>query len=565
MRKFIIVFLIFIFKISCATNSAKLHLLHINGLNTTNQIAIIHKDKYISVAKVSPSVLWDVVYNPTQLDREWDWVASVKGFFDLVWQEWFGHGDLPTLDEITQQKMKAQGVDYPVGSDDYKRFQNVFVADYQKLLLDDGGKNLGTIINNFHGKVPPQYASVVSLLTNVESADYSNTRDYVILLPHSQGNIYANRLYSYLTQTEHFDSTRISIFGYASPDKLELGQMMCNASTPNYATSTNDGVIAMSRLFVGGSNTLSSNITIPKIESDTTGHGLSENYLSDVNSVAMLNNFINNTSNGCFKDLHNLEQIGEQKASGRMVYDSVSKSIVQIINDQICELKIDNYNEWQCKTYSLPTSIKYITSDSLSVAENGVIYLLGYNPTWYASGSDTYYTLKYVHNIGLIQIESFSINNNDPSYSSNGYNKYNNGNWFSVSSNNYFYSIGNNLKQKFHMFNNIQLFDNSPSVIYDNNLYMYTSSAFNHQIIYTQIESDAPITPFGNIINDRDVYDIRIINNMIFVCGNNKTYYIQPTYNNTTWNTLDNWCEEVMGDEQYLIFTKYGRIYRYTF
>jgi len=291
---------------------AKLHLLHINGLNTTKLKAENNLAKYQQVVTITkPTYMWDVIYNPTQSGDEWDWVANIKGFIDVCLQKWFGNEELPTLDEITQQKMKAQGVDYSVGSDDYNKFQNNLVTDYQKLLLDNGGKNMDTIIDEFHNKVPIQYANVLSLISGNGQVDYSKSREYIILLPHSQGNIYANNLYTYLTQTEHFDSSRITIFGFASPAKAELGQMTCNSYLLNYVTSKNDGVIALSRLFFGENDVLPSNIIIPKTEIDTSGHGLKENYLSESSSTWRLNAYINLTTTMCYRDLGSAYSITE--------------------------------------------------------------------------------------------------------------------------------------------------------------------------------------------------------------------------------------------------------------
>ncbi len=218
-------------QLSFVNATGSLYLLHVNGLNTTLSKATQNVYELEKVSAISPSkAIWNVVYNPTQTDSEWDWLASIKGYVDLCLQKWFEGNFLPTLDDFTQQAMKAKKVDYPIGSEQYNQFKNELVTQFQDLILDKGGKNMATVIDNFHNVVPVQFASVLNLLSNNGQTDYSKSKDYVILLPHSQGNIYANNLYTYLTQTERFNSSHISIFGFATPAKAEMGQMACNAA-----------------------------------------------------------------------------------------------------------------------------------------------------------------------------------------------------------------------------------------------------------------------------------------------------------------------------------------------
>ena len=293
MTKYIFIVLTFIFKFSYA-QIANIYALHINGLNTTQDEAMANLRELKSVSKVNSNmVIFNVVYNPTRAGSEWEWVASLKGFWDLMWQKWYEGNKLPSLDEFTQQAMKAQGVDYPVGSDQYKQFQSTLIGQFQKLLNDEDGKNMGTVIDEFHNIVPAQYASVLSLISSNGQIDYSKSTTHILLLPHSQGNIYANNLYNYLTQTESFSYQNIGIFGFASPAQSEMGNNLEFQGFPdNYITSTNDGVIASARLFFGDSNVLPTNITIPKTESDTSGHSLIQVYLSDKETSVKYNKYL---------------------------------------------------------------------------------------------------------------------------------------------------------------------------------------------------------------------------------------------------------------------------------
>ena len=558
MKKCILCLCVFLFSVSFA-DIPKLHLLHINGLNTTKDKSSSNLYSYQKFAKVSPNALWDVIYNPTQSGSEWSWTAGLKGFWDIITQKWFEHETLPSLDEFTQQAMKAQGKDYPAGSEQYKKFQTSLIGQLQDLMLDDGGKNMGTVVDEFHNSVPPQYASVVSLLNPPESADYSNTRDYVILLPHSQGNIYANNLYNYLTQTEHFDNTRISIFGYASPAKIEQGQMMCNASVSNYITSTNDGIIALSRLAFGDANVLSNNITIQKNESENWGHGLSEIYLSDTNSINKLNNFINITSNNCFKELHTRSYIATiPNIIGKIVYDPLSKNIIQASQDQICKLNIESGgSNWQC----IPALTSIITSmspNTLTTDNNGHIYLIG-------NHNESSFLIKYSPNTGIYGYQYL------PAYSNfGGYLRYSNNNVFQFSSYGRVitFDLTNFITSRFAQFVDMYVPDGTPyDVDSNNNIYIappmqdYMSTV---QVYLQQVGNSSTVNAFASKTSDYKISDLFIYNNMIYLCSGTKLYYLPlDSQINTIWDIMNNGCSQVTGNEQYLFTTYGGNLYKY--
>ena len=557
MKKLIILLVVSVNAIAADSN---LYLLHINGLNTSLQKSLENVREYKKVAHVSPQSRWDVIYNPTQSGDEWGWVASIKGFIDVCMQKWFGHEELPSLDEITQQKMKALGVDYPIGSEKYKQFQNQLITDYQNLLIDDGGKNMATIIDGFHNVVPEKYASVLQLLAN-KTSDYSDSKDYVILLPHSQGNIYANNLYKYLTQTERFDSSRISIFGYASPAKSELGQMSCNAATPNYITSSNDGVIELSRMFFGASNVLSSNIEIPPTEVDKTGHGLSEIYLSESYSVGMLNNFINLTSNNCFRDLHQRSYLGElPNITGRIVYDSVSHSIIQVTTaNQICEINVDNNSHWSC--FQVPDTIAK-TTDAKSIATDtlGTVYIFG-------STNESDVIIKYSHDRAIYDYKYLSR------YSLSGWRKYIDNQLLQYDDNRLkTLSLGDLQINQYDQFTRLRTPIGTP-VDYDNQGNIYVAPSVSGymstvQVYYQAIgDESSPIKSFATPTQDYILNDMLISNGMIYLCSGTKTYYLPlGAQKNASWNTLPNGvgCNQIIGDDKYLFTTYGGNLYKYS-
>lgn len=95
----------------------------------------------------------------------------------------------------------------------------------------------------------------------------------ILLVPHSQGNLYANSAYAALTSgTDAIPSGSIKIFGIASPAAYVAGN-------GDYITSTNDLVInGLST--TGGLSVLPANFTVGITTSDLSGHGITEVYLN---------------------------------------------------------------------------------------------------------------------------------------------------------------------------------------------------------------------------------------------------------------------------------------------
>lgn len=94
----------------------------------------------------------------------------------------------------------------------------------------------------------------------------------ILLVPHSQGNLYANAAYNVLTSGENaIPVSAIKIVGIASPATYVAGD-------GDYVTSTNDRVISSLRSL--GFSVLASNFTIRVADSDNLGHNLSDIYLN---------------------------------------------------------------------------------------------------------------------------------------------------------------------------------------------------------------------------------------------------------------------------------------------
>ena len=543
-------------QLSFVNATGSLYLLHVNGLNTTLSKATQNVYELEKVSAISPSkAIWNVVYNPTQTDSEWDWLASIKGYVDLCLQKWFEGNFLPTLDDFTQQAMKAKKVDYPIGSEQYNQFKNELVTQFQDLILDKGGKNMATVIDNFHNVVPVQFASVLNLLSNNGQTDYSKSKDYVILLPHSQGNIYANNLYTYLTQTERFNSSHISIFGFATPAKAEMGQMACNAAIPNYVTSTNDGIIALANTWTPGS-VLPTNVTIPKTDVDKTGHGLIEVYLSDKSSILNMNSFLNITSNNCYKDLHEFELITQlPHIINKLVYDKVSRNLVQINgNNQICEFNVDSSStDWSCGNY-IPQGTTYVNADSLSTDNNGNLYFM-------VTSSVATYILTFQHQKGIVN-QNLIESNTYTTY--NGY--YNNFMYELYQNNLSLINLSTKAKAQLQVFRGLPVYSETSRTIDNNgNLYIATADPMNFvQVYYQAIGESMPYYAFGRRTHDVVIHGIMTNSSSFYACGGQKLYYLPlNSGNNIEWNTLNRGCSQITGDDEYLFINFGSNVYRY--
>ncbi|MDD3267645.1 MAG: hypothetical protein PHC75_10770, partial [Burkholderiales bacterium] len=138
------------------------------------------------------------------------------------------------------------------------------------------GNNFGDILNQYHDK------TVKTTHFNNYVASNNGGKPFVLLVPHSQGNLYANSLYQHLTTKEGYNQQNLSIFGIASPASQNLGTDISRSAYGNegYITSNNDGVINSLRLL---SNVASSNFSIPK-GGEISGHGLIPTYLSNQGS-----------------------------------------------------------------------------------------------------------------------------------------------------------------------------------------------------------------------------------------------------------------------------------------
>ncbi len=257
---------------------------HVNGVNTTRDRADENRFALQSSVKINSNIVtWDVIYNSTH-----GFLAS--DLWDVMRMKKQEHKNL-SIDDYVKTYMKTYHLHYPVGSPEYAKLKE----NIKQYYINDPsitGKNLAEIINQFHQKVPPPYASVVELLNQHKDSNGYNA--YVLLIPHSQGNQYANQLWKYVTEYENFPKSHLAVFGIASPTDRMQGTVI-PSNQDSYYTSDNDFVInslsALSMLMPQTNKPLSGNLHLYNCK-DLLCHNLIDSYLRDEEAKYRISNRI---------------------------------------------------------------------------------------------------------------------------------------------------------------------------------------------------------------------------------------------------------------------------------
>ena len=268
MKKALFLFLLVSSFLVFADGLPRLHIFHINGVNTTKAEAEDNMRALEKTAGINSNFLvseygtghFDLIYNQTH-----------GAFLDIAWDtlgKKFKEKQPISLDDYVHAYMEQHpDKKVPDGTLEYNKLKQDIEGDYKNMYFSQ--TNFDDVLNKFHNKVPPQLANIVKYLqsfkTNASPYDYSNDKlDGILLIPHSQGNLYANDLYNWLVTNEKFymGIIQIQIFGIANPASIvgngsEATIMQTYPSrlkTPDlpldpYYTADDDGVINMLRVF----------------------------------------------------------------------------------------------------------------------------------------------------------------------------------------------------------------------------------------------------------------------------------------------------------------------------
>ena len=212
--------------------------LHINGINTTKSQAYDNLINLRSISNVNSNIVkWDLVYNPSSENpEETNFLSNIS---DTIQQK---NAEL-SLDDYTKIYIKSFNLSeelYSEGSPKYMELQKNLVAEYNKV-LSYKGVNFDTIVSNFNQSTDYIFDAVTTLLTT-NNKDKENT--FVLLIPHSQGNLYANSLYDYLIEKNLIKKENILEFGIATPaSSMRSSDIYNNLCIPTKYYWESDGFI----------------------------------------------------------------------------------------------------------------------------------------------------------------------------------------------------------------------------------------------------------------------------------------------------------------------------------
>lgn len=165
-------YLFVVFIVTIKTSFAQLphiYALHINGIDTTlyqaraNLVAL-----RLATQLTSNMVTWDVVYNPTGSDQGKTLIANL---WDVMQQKAKENYATMSLDDFTDFYISQFPDQCPPtickhGTPQYIAFENQISNKYESMLINAAGVNFPKILDEFHEIVPPQFASVISLMSS---------------------------------------------------------------------------------------------------------------------------------------------------------------------------------------------------------------------------------------------------------------------------------------------------------------------------------------------------------------------------------------------------------------
>jgi hypothetical protein len=258
----------------------KMYIFHINGVNTSQDEARTNVKELNTTIGAQSNMIAnngqvDILYNKKDGASLCTLCTQLGDVFGQKKYENI------TVDDYIKAYMAANKLDYKPGTPEYIALKDSIKAKYY---ADPTfmGNNFTDILNEFHTKV----GTTAFLTEYLKAASSNGSKPFVLLIPHSQGNLYANSLYKKLTADEGYNQSNLSIYGIASPASSNLGDYISKTSysNPGYITSSNDGVINGLRVLAAlppQQTIAAANITIPVNAGELTGHSLIGTYLAN--------------------------------------------------------------------------------------------------------------------------------------------------------------------------------------------------------------------------------------------------------------------------------------------
>ena len=297
--RLIFLFIIFCFFVEYAAAFGKIFVFHINGINTTRvdaenntralEMAVREKSKILSHKEH-----FDLLYNR---DRRTTLCGLCQQLVDVWHQK--RYEDI-TADDYVAAYMKEHKLNYAIGTLEYNKLKyNIKRKYYEDPTLM--GDNFSVIDKQFHNSLEMldkhNHKNLHEFVqANLNIGNSGVRRPHILLIPHSQGNLYANKLHDKLTQMEGYDSLHLNIYGIATPAEKTVGDWISKNifNKDGYITSSNDIIINALRIFtsiVPQQKILPPNIDIP------LGHSLVTTYLANEVSKNQIVNMVDGILN----------------------------------------------------------------------------------------------------------------------------------------------------------------------------------------------------------------------------------------------------------------------------
>lgn len=290
MIKKIFIGLCLIFSMASSFALQKIYIFHINGVNTNQQQARDNVTGLQNTINVQSNMIAnngkvDLLYNSNGTGGVCPLCTQLSDVFSQKKYENI------TVDDYVMAYIKANKLNIKPGTREYTALKNSIKNKY---FADPAfmGNNFTDILNELHKKLTVGVNT--SYLTNYLAAGATNGgKPYILLIPHSQGNLYANNLYKKLTTDEGYNQSNLSIYGIASPAAKNLGDYISKSyySNPGYITSNYDRVINSLRVLAvipPQQDIAAATITIPEILTEPTGHSLIGTYLANSKSKQLI-------------------------------------------------------------------------------------------------------------------------------------------------------------------------------------------------------------------------------------------------------------------------------------
>jgi hypothetical protein len=282
--RLLFLFMVFNFYVTYIDALSDIFVFHINGINTTRMRAENNTRALEMSVKDKSKTLphnrhFDLLYNN---ERNATFCNLCKQLID-VWHQ--KNNEDKTIDDYVLTQMKAQNLNYAVGSLEYNKLKQ----SIKRMYFEDP-----MLMGDVFSDISQQFHRIINLsdrhkhrnmheFVKTNSVANVSGKPYILLIPHSQGNFYANRLYDKLTQMDGYDDLHLSIYGIASPAEKNSGNWISKNifSKDGYITSSNDVIINALRIIASTilqHKVLPANVDIP------TGHSLIATYLSHESS-----------------------------------------------------------------------------------------------------------------------------------------------------------------------------------------------------------------------------------------------------------------------------------------